>query len=96
MNVMSRKRNLKCMVQGCETSALRQNNRKFCGACLEIEINRESKQSAKLGSSNSLPVAISATASTRQQESNGSSVGRHVFPVQHDFVILLRFEFREV
>jgi len=67
--VMSRKRDLKCTVQGCQASALRQSNGKFFGACLEIEINRESKQSAKFVSSDSLPGAISA--STGQQKPNG-------------------------
>jgi len=69
--VIERKRNLMCTVQGCENLTLRQNNGKFCGACIDIEINRKSKRSAILVSSDSLPVDISATASTRQQESNG-------------------------
>lgn len=70
-NAMSRKRNLVCTVQGCETSALRQNNGKFCAACLEIETNRKSQHCAKSLSTNSIPVPIDAPASTRQQGSNG-------------------------
>ena len=68
--VKPRKRHLMCTVQGCETLALRQNGGKFCGGCLEMEMKQQSKQSAKKSCS-ILPVAISATASTRQQESNG-------------------------
>jgi len=70
-NAMSRKRNLVCTVQGCEISALRQNNGKFCAACLEIETNRKSQHCAKSSSTNSIPVPIDAPASTRQQGSNG-------------------------
>ena len=69
--VKPRKRHLMCSVQGCETLALRQNGGKFCGGCLEMEMKQQSKQSAKKSCSISLPVAVSATASTRQQESNG-------------------------